>query len=143
MTPLQDRPTAETVSAQYADAETRIQDAVAEIVPGGEWTRYREPSTSPCSDNQGAEGDEGRGVRVRGASYGYNATPTAEQWAQILDRIAPILAEYDFRTELMDAERGNGGSAYKVAGPYPGSTFSLQYSKEIALAFISGCVPEG
>lgn len=130
----------EAVSAELTEAEGRIRDVVSEILPDGQWTQTREPWTSPCRENRGA--DDPRAKAWLHGNWQYRAIPTTEQWIQIRESVLPIVADYGFTEIAMDTPAGDG-AVFKVAGVYEGSRFSIQYNKAIAMSFRSGChVPE-
>lgn len=134
-----ERPSMEAVAAEFTEIEERIQAAVTDILPDARWTRSSEPKTSPCVEN-GEDVDDAR--RLFPGVWGADAAPDDEQWTRIRESVLPILAEYGYTRVSMDAPAGDG-AVFKVAGQYEGSSFSLRYSKSIAMSFRSGChIPE-
>lgn len=140
VTPIQDRPSLEAVRAEFTEAEGRVKDAVAQILPGAGWRLAYEHTTGPCRENDGR--DDPRAERLVGGKWELRAVPTEEQWAQIRGRVTEIVAEYGFVGTLMDTPVPDG-NAYKVAGRYEGSNFTIAYRKAMVMGFTSGChIPE-
>lgn len=136
----QDRPSLEAVTAELSEAEERIRAAITEIMPSGQWTRVREPGTSPCAEN--GESIEGA-RRLFPGNWKLAARPDEEQWAHIRESVLPILGDYGYTEITMDTPVADG-AAFEVAGRYEGASFSLKYDQSTAMSFSSGChFPEG